>query len=200
MTLAHEPFGHLTQLYSLFARTREALAEYLHNEELRTDELEFVASHALAHIDMMREALKWSIRAGDAPIAELRYLVRPADVASLEGDPEPVKRTLSRPRIDAVAALQHARLVFGVIPRMPAPAISFPGRKSYADIPIPRGPAELTIRVEEIERALWDTATRRPLDQFDPLSGRRAYSFFDAGTWLAVRHARTFRVGDQEAA
>src|SRR5256885_6390367 len=49
-----------------------------------------------------------------------------------------------------------------LLPRMPEGAVRFPGgRRSYADIAAPRGPAELAERIDELERELWQTATGR---------------------------------------
>ena len=83
-----------------------------------------------------------------------------------------------------LAALGHARLVLALLPAIPDAAVRYPaGRRTYADIPRPRGPAELAGRLEELERYLWRTAAGRAPDPAD--SGfRRAYGFFDAADQL----------------
>src|SRR2546422_575031 len=83
-----------------------------------------------------------------------------------------------------LAALAHARLVLAVLPRLPDEAVRFPaGRRTYADIPAPRGPAELAARIDELERELWRTATGRPRPPTHP-AFRRTYGFFDAAELL----------------
>ena len=58
-----------------------------------------------------------------------------------------------------LAALGHARLVLAMLPAIPDADVRYPaGRRTYADIPRPRGPAELAGRLEELERQLWRTA------------------------------------------
>jgi hypothetical protein len=62
--------------------------------------------------------------------------------------------------------------------------IRFPsGRRTYADIPIPKGPAELSGRIAELERELWKAVTGRPAARVDP-AFRRTYGFFDAADRL----------------
>jgi hypothetical protein len=89
-----------------------------------------------------------------------------------------------------LAALAHARVVLAWIPTTPNDAVRFPrGRRTYADIPSPRGPAELAERIAEIERELWKTVTRRPVEPHDP-AFRRTYGFFDAADQLGYRAFR----------
>jgi hypothetical protein len=86
-----------------------------------------------------------------------------------------------------LAALAHARLVLAFLPRLPDEAVRFPGpHRTYADIPVPRGPAELAERIDELERELWRTATGRPDPPTAP-AFRRTYGFFDASERLALR-------------
>jgi hypothetical protein len=117
--------------------------------------------------------------------------------ASGLGHPEPAPATLragrdrgpTLPRADPwhLAALAHARLVFAMIPRVPADAVRFPsGRRTYSDIPTPRGPAELALRLEELETQLWRAATGRAAPPIDP-AFRRTYGFFDAADRLGAR-------------
>ena len=86
-----------------------------------------------------------------------------------------------------LAALGHARLVLALLPAIPDADVRYPaGRRTYADIPRPRGPAELAGRLEELERQLWRTAAGRLPDPVDP-GFRRAYGFFDAADQLGGR-------------
>jgi hypothetical protein len=81
--------------------------------------------------------------------------------------------------------VEHARLVFALIPVTPEADVRYPaGRRSYSDISAPRTPVELAGRIEELERRLWSVATGRRPDPVDPAS-RRVYGFFDIGERLA---------------
>jgi len=109
---------------------------------------------------------------------------RDAEVARSEAAAEarirPRGGDLGRPEGWHLAALAHARLVLAFLPRLPDDAVRFPaGRRTYADIPVPRGPAELSERIDELERELWLTAIGHPAPRTDP-GFRRTYGFFDA--------------------
>jgi len=87
----------------------------------------------------------------------------------------------------SLAALAHARVVLAMLPRIADDDVRYPsGRRTYADIAVPRGPAELSDRLEELERSLWRTASGRRPDPADP-AFRRAYGFFDAADRLGRR-------------
>jgi hypothetical protein len=89
-----------------------------------------------------------------------------------------------------LAALEHARVVLAFVPRLPEADVRFPsGRRTYADIPTPRGPAELAGRIAEIEGQLWKAVTGRPSAPVDP-AFRRLYGFFDTADRLGVRAFR----------
>src|SRR6185503_644422 len=56
-------------------------------------------------------------------------------------------------------AAGHARVVFSVIPQLPAEAVAWPRRHpTYADIAAPRSEAELMLRAEELARVVWRVA------------------------------------------
>ena len=70
----------------------------------------------------------------------------------------------------------------------PADEVHYPtGRRTYADILPPRGPAELAERIEELERSLWAVATRRARRLSDG-SYRRTYGFFDTAARMSGNH------------
>ena len=72
------------------------------------------------------------------------------------------------------------------LPSLPDDAVRFPaGRRTYADIPVPRGPAELSERIDELERELWLTAVGHPAPRTDP-AFRRTYGFFDAAEQIGT--------------
>ena len=109
-------------------------------------------------------------RDGDAARAE----------AAAEANLRPIASDLRGPEAWHLAALDHARLVLAFLPRLPDDAVRFPaGRRTYADIPVPRGPVELSERIDELERELWLTAVGHPAPRTDP-AFRRTYGFFDA--------------------
>jgi hypothetical protein len=89
-----------------------------------------------------------------------------------------------------LAALAHARVVLAFMPRLPEEAVRFPaGRRTYADIPTPRGPAELSARIGELEQQLWRAVTGRVPTPIDP-AFRRTYGFFDVADRLGYRAFR----------
>jgi hypothetical protein len=150
------------------------------------------------------------LRTESAGLAELRYLLdrvaamrvdgpvteaeRQAAAAEAAAELVLATRTGRRPMAALraaepwnLAALAHARLVLALLPRTAEADVRYPaGRRSYADIPVPRGPAELSDRLEELERSLWQTASGRRPDPRDP-AFRRAYGFFDAADRLGHR-------------
>jgi hypothetical protein len=94
------------------------------------------------------------------------------------------ERSLEPPPSRRLAALEHARLVFALLPRTPESDVHFPGgRRSYADISAPRSPAELAARIEELERELWWVAAGRPPHPSHS-AYRRTYGFFDTAERL----------------
>jgi hypothetical protein len=94
-----------------------------------------------------------------------------------------------------IVAFQHALVALGILPRLPAQAITFPqARPTYADVSAPAAPDELLERIEEIERILYQAGSA-PLVElaFDPF--RRTYAFFEASSWL-VNHYLPPILGD----
>jgi hypothetical protein len=88
----------------------------------------------------------------------------------------------------AIAAIEHARIVFALLPLTAAEDVHYPaGRRTYADIAPPRRPAELAERIEELERSLWSVATHRAARLSDA-SYRRTYGFFDTAARISGKH------------
>src|SRR6185312_17530336 len=114
-----------------------------------------------------------------APRTEAEVEARDAE-AQAESDALALLGRAPKPRLERaepwnLAALAHARLVLAFLPRLPGWDVRFPvGRRTYADIAAPRGPAELSDRIEELERSLWQTAAGRRPDPSDP-AFRRSY-------------------------
>lgn len=95
-----------------------------------------------------------------------------------------------------LVAFAMAAVALAVTPELPPEAVTFPLRHyfptpSYADIPVPRTPAEVWARLEEIERVVY-TAGMRPLSSMHPSPLRRTYAFFEANVWLAEQHVSRF--------
>jgi len=195
-------FAEFDRLAMLFRRTRELLDLVTTTGQLPDGAAELLATETLAHVEDIEEGFRVWLRAGAVELAELRTLVARAGVraddaltsaerrAALIETMHEIAVTTGQPEIVPaparyLAALQHARLVFAMLPRTPAEEVHYPaGRRTYADISPPRRPAELADRIEELERSLWSVATRHPPRLTDS-SYRRTYGFFDAAAWIS---------------
>jgi hypothetical protein len=202
-------FSEFDRWLGLIRRTRELLNVAVDEGHLPAGGADYLADRTLPHLEGIHAGFIGSLRADAAGIAELRFLL--GQVAAIRadhpsGDVErraaeaeaALERSLAAsgsrpmPRLRAaepwnLAALSHARLVLAFLPKIPDEDVRYPaGRRTYADIPAPRGPAELVGRIEELERQLWRTATGRVPDPVDP-GFRRAYGFFDAADRLGQR-------------
>jgi hypothetical protein len=196
-------FAEFDRLLDLFGRTRVLLGAVLVEQDVPSGGSELLATETLPHIEDVEAGLRAWLRVGMADLSELRWLVlqagvrpsKPTDAAearaaheeALQAGSEASRRQLDARAARLLFALAHARLVFALLPRTPGPAVRFPaGIRSYADITVPRSPAELALRIEEIERELWRTATGRPPARGDG-AFRRTYGFFDTAERLASR-------------
>lgn len=201
-------FFDLDRLLELVRRTRELLDVVLDEGALPEEGADYLAEATLPHIEGIEAGFVGWVRSEHAGLDELRYLI--SQVATLDRIvPETeaerraalaealLERSLgrSRPRLHRarpwdLAALTHARVVLGYLPRIPSERVRYPaGLRTYADIPVPRGPAELADRIRELERELWRTATGRPPKPLDP-AFKRTYGFFDAADQLGRRAFR----------
>lgn len=193
------------QLLELVRRTRELLDAALDEGELPAGGADYLAAATLPHIEGIEAGFVGWVRTEHAGLDELRYLL--SQVARLDRivpETEAERRAAlaeallerrlgrGRPRLQRLrpwdlAALTHARVVLGYLPRIPEERVRYPaGLRTYADIPVPRGPAELAERIRELERELWRTATGRPPRPLDP-AFKRTYGFFDAAEQLGRR-------------
>lgn len=200
-------FSEFDRWLGLARRTRELLDAALGEGELPAGGADYLADRTLPHVETVQAGFVGWLRSEAAGVEELRYLLR--RVATLRVDPplndaerraaeaeaaaEMALEALGRGRRRttlhvaepwSLAALAHARVVLAMLPRIADDDVRYPaGRRTYADIPAPRGPAELSDRIEELERALWRTAAGRRPDPGDP-AFRRSYGFFDAADRL----------------
>ena len=203
-------FSQIDHLLELVTRTRELLDAVVSEGELPIGGADYLADTTLPHLEGVEAGFHGTLRSEHATLPELRYLLErvgvlrvtpPEDEAELsaaaaEASTEtealarlgrPARPRLARAEPWNLAALAHARLVLAFLPRVPEGDVRFPvGRRSYADIPAPRGPAELADRIAELERQLWRAATGRPVPTLDP-GFRRTYGFFDAAERLGRR-------------
>ncbi len=200
-------FAEFDRLALLFQRTRELLDQVAATGDLPDAATELLATETLPHVEDIEQGFRVWLRAGPVELAELRSLVRRAgllaedsltiaerraalvetmhDIAAAGGQPA-IMPAPARP----LAALEHARLVFALLPATPAEDVHYPGgRRTYADIAPPRRPAELAERIEELERSVWAVATNR-LARLSDNSYRRTYGFFDTAARLSASHFR----------
>jgi hypothetical protein len=197
--LGNSGFSQFDRLLAVVQRTRELLDAVAADGALPSGGADFLADAALPHLEGIQDGFRGWLRADAAGRAEMHFLVNQQgsiraagaeamwpedDGARMEAAVEARMRarssTLRRPEAWHLAALGHARLVLAFLPRLPDEAVRFPaGRRTYADIPVPRGPAELSERIDELERELWLTAVGHAAPRTDP-AFRRTYGFFDA--------------------
>lgn len=201
-------FFEFDEWLGLARRTRELLAAAVHEGGLPAGGADYLADRTLPHLEGVQVGFLGWLRADTAGIAELRFLIGRVAGARVEPAADESERQAAaaeeamersfviragrpaRPLQTAepwnLAALAHARVVLATLPRIPDDEVRYPsGRRTYADIPVPRGPAELASRLDEIERQTWRTAAGRTPDPVDP-EFRRTYGFFDAADRLGL--------------
>jgi hypothetical protein len=194
-------FAEFDRMAALFRRTRQLLHVVSATNEVSAEATEVIATQTLPHIEDIEEGFRVWLRAGAVDLAELRALVSRAGVGKSESHGAAEARAAlietmhdaalaARPELvpapaRELAALEHARLVFALLPQTPAEEVHFPaGRRTYADISAPRRPAELAERIEELERSLWSVATRHQPRLTDS-AYRRTYGFFDTAARIS---------------
>lgn len=203
-------FSEIDRWLALARRTRELLDAAIGEGSLPEGGADYLADATLPHVEGLQAAFVGWLRADAAGTSELRFLLE--RVAALRVDPaltDAERRAAAAERVAeasvaaaigramprlrtaepwSLAALAHARLVLALLPRIADEDVRYPaGRRTYADIAAPRGPAELAGRLDELERQVWRTATiGRPSSPADP-AFRRVYGFFDAADRLGRR-------------
>ena len=204
--LEHSGFSEFDRWLALARRTRELLDAALGEGELPAGGADYLADRTLPHVESVQAGFIGWLRSDAAGVDELRYLLRRVAAFRVEAPVSDAERVAAdaeaaldqalgdgathrsaRIRLAepwSLAALAHARVVLAMLPRIADENVRYPaGRRTYADIAAPRGPAELSDRLEELERSLWRTAAGRSPDPSDP-AFRRAYGFFDAADRL----------------
>jgi hypothetical protein len=202
-------FTDLDRLLGLVRRTRELLDAVAGDGELPAGGADYLAEATLPHVEAIQAGFRGSLRSEGVGVAELQYLLR-LTAAARVGPPEgaaerraaalerwleeraaerfpAARRGIENARSSDLVGLAHARVVLAFLPHLPDEDVRYPARRrTYADIPVPRGPAELADRLAELERLLWQAATLRPIASTDP-AFRRTYGFFDAADRLGWR-------------
>ncbi|MBA2381968.1 MAG: hypothetical protein H0V73_07645 [Chloroflexi bacterium] len=208
--LEQSGFSEFDRWLALAHRTRELLDAAIGEGTLPAGGADYLADRTLPHVEGVQAGFVGWLRTESAGLAELRYLLDRVGSMRVDGPATDAERRAAAAEAVAelavatrtgrgpaaalriaepwnLAALAHARLVLGMLPRIAEEDVRYPaGRRTYADIPVPRGPAELSDRLEELERSLWQTASGRRPDPRDP-AFRRAYGFFDAADRLGHR-------------
>ena len=202
-------FSEFDRWLGLARRTRELLDAAVDEGGLPAGGADYLADRTLPHLEGVQVGFLGWLRADAAGLAELRYLIGRVAATRVEGPVDDAERraaaaedTIERSLTSRgarparalqsaepwnLAALDHARVVLAFLPKIPDEEVRYPsGRRTYADITAPRGPAELAGRLDELERQLWRTATGRAPDLVNP-EFRRAYGFFDAADRLGLR-------------
>lgn len=208
--LEQSGFSEFDRWLALARRTRELLDVVIGDGALPDGGADYLSDQTLPHVEGVQAGFVGWLRTDSAGLGELRYLLARVGSMRVDGPATDAERQAAAAEAAAeldlalrtghrlgaalrvpepwnLAALAHARLVLAMLPRLPDEEVRFPaGRRTYADIPAPRGPAELSDRLEELERSLWRTATGHRPDPRDP-AFRRAYGFFDAADRLGHR-------------
>ncbi len=202
-------FAEFDRWLALARRTRELLDAAMGDGELPDGGADYLADRTLPHVESVQAGFVGWLRSEAAGVDELRYLLGRVAALRVDGPGTNAERRAAAAEAAAelafpthhaserrairvaepwnLAALAHARVVLAMLPRIADDDVRYPaGRRTYADISAPRGPAELSDRLEELERSVWQTAAgRRPVPG-DP-AFRRAYGFFDAADRLGRR-------------
>ncbi len=201
-------FSEFDRWLALAKRTRELLDQAVGDGELPEGGADYLSDRTLPHVESVQAGFIGWLRSDAAGVDELRYLLTRVAAIRVDGPTNDAERraaeaealvdqltaggrppasSLHTPEPWSLAALAHARVVLAMLPRIADEDVRYPaGRRTYADIPTPRGPAELSDRLEELERSLWRTATGLRPDPNDP-AFRRSYGFFDAADRLGRR-------------
>ncbi len=190
-------FSAFDRLLETCRQTRAALLAVIHDEARDGQAVrDLLARDALSHVGAVLEGLVLLARTGEFSNEELRTLVRragivaPARPGTPDGRAAEHEASHDRPALRAIdgrtmLAAGHARVVFTMIPQLPAEAVAWPrSRGTYADIPVPRSESELMLRAEELARVVWRVAAG---DERRDESLRRTLAFYEAGARLSFR-------------
>jgi len=189
MLKGERAISEIVKIHQVFAKTHRAFMHFMvQDETLGRDEVNYLATVTLSHIDDIQTGYKWAMRTEYVPKSELPYILDPSDIIAISKDPDTPSKQILPPDLQKIMAFQHAQVVFAYMPKLPKSIISFPGNKSYVDIKIPRTPLEFRERVNELANAIWSAAVNTPASSWEPEKARRVYGFFETGMWLTRWH------------
>lgn len=193
----NEPLVVFFGMGNIAHQTKELLGEYMRRRgEPLSPERQKNLTLTLHHIEHVREGFKITLHTTSVrDLSELRDLIRQTlmswdwlEEMGLELRPD---EEIHQP-LEQTLAFAHSYITLGVLPRLPAHAITFPGvPPTYADIPVPHTPGEILERIDELEKVL-SQATAQPKRAADPEPLRRTYGFFETSAWLVSRHLGLF--------
>jgi hypothetical protein len=179
----------LSALADVIRSTHETLGQVVHDPtQWPTTRQQYLLSDTLEHIGDVREGFVLSQRTSPrTETSELRRLVQHVllDWGWLEalGLSTVVGGQVELVGVQLIA-YRHALVALGLLPHLPAQAITFPQlHPTYSDVPVPARPSQTLERIEEIEQVLYQ-AGFVPLDELDFDAVRRTYAFFEASAWL----------------
>lgn len=192
--------GFLRRLTNIVKSTRRILremAQQVRYANLNTNQWGSPPlTDALEHVEDVREGFVLSQRVTPpVDMAELRGIVR--HVLLKPNWWEDLGLTFIPPKDiiplkHQLIAYNHAIIALAVLPRLPAQVITFPQpRPTYADVTVPVQPGDILLRIEEIERIIYQIevmATKISIDNLAYHAFRRTYAFFEASEWLMTNH------------
>lgn len=188
---------HYVHIGEVASRTRSTLASgLLQLERSLPEERRPWLRQALRHLEDVREGFVISLRTSESgSLEELRHLLQQV-LLSWDWAEEMGLEIRPPDRIEApdlqLVAYAHSWVSMGLLPRLSPQVITYPvGRRSYADIPVPRRPAEVLERIEELERAL-TVLEHQPMAGLAEPTVKRTYGFFETSAWLVDYHRRLF--------
>ena len=212
--IEHSGFSEFDRWLALAKRTRELLDAAVGDGALPDGGGAYLADRTLPHVESVQAGFLGWLRSDAAGVDELRYLLGRVAAIRVEAPTSDAERRAAdaeaaaeqilasrhgRPSAElrvaepwSLAALAHARVVLAMLPRIADADVRYPaGRRTYADIAAPRGPAELS-RPPRGARAISVADGRRT-----PAGPRRPG--VPASLWLlrCGRPARSARVRDR---
>ena len=140
-------FAEFDRMAAIFRRTRELLDVVSATRELPPEATEVIATQTLPHVEDIEQGFRVWLRAGAVDLAELRTLVgrsgmraaatrnaaeeRAALLETMHDIAAAARSQLLPAPVRAMAALEHARLVFALLPLTASEDVHFPaGRRT----------------------------------------------------------------------
>ena len=179
----------LRALADVIRSIHDTLGQVVHDPTQRpTTKQQYLLSDTLEHIGDVREGFVLSQRTSPRiQTDELRRLVQHVLLDWGWFEALGLSTEIGGP-VELVGvqliAYRHALVALGLLPHLPAQAITFPQpHPTYSDVSVPAMPSQTLERVEEIEQVLYQ-ASLVPLNELDFDAVRRTYAFFEASAWL----------------